>query len=279
MSGSGLAADAGNIFLSTGDGDFDTAKVPAADLSNSLLKIGWRDGKLAALDYFTPFNQAQMGRHDQDLGSAGVLLLPDQPGPHAHLMTEIGKEGTLYLLDRDQMTTGNLHYCAQCGSDTQIVQEIRGAVRHGAWSMPAYWNDAIYIAGSEDRLRAFTLRNGVLSVAAASSHAAAAKSQAEFGYPGAGLSVSADGNAQGIVWALETHAYEIHGPAVLKAYDAGNLSRMLYASDQNKERDNPGGAVKFTVPTVIHGKVYVGAAGQLSVFGLLNQGPQDKQAR
>ena len=85
------------------------------------------------------------------------------------------------------------------------------------------------------------------------------------------MSISANGNQDGIVWSLETDAFFTHGPAILKAHDASNVARKLYSSDENSSRDFPGGAVKFTMPTVVNGKVYVGAAGRLSVYGLLNQ--------
>jgi hypothetical protein len=266
MSGAGLAADAnGNVFAAIGDGWFDTAAIPARDLGNSIIKLAFRGKRLAVVDYFTPFNQSRLARHDGDLGSGGVLLLPEQPGGHPHLLIEAGKEGTLYVVDRDTMTDKNLHYCAQCTSDRQIVQELRQVITGGVWGMPAYWNNTIYVSGSHDILRAFLLDNGSVNPAPVS------VSHDICDYPGCGLAVSANGTKNGILWALEVGAYDSKGPAVLRAYDAGNLGRLLYASDRQGERDVPGGAVKFTIPTVVNGKVYVGAAGQVTVFGLLGQ--------
>ena len=266
MSGAGPAADwKGNVFVATGDGWFDTQGIPAGDLGDSILKIALHADRLALLDYFTPFNQTSLAHHDGDLGSGGVLLLPDQAGRHPHVLIEVGKMGTLYLIDRGTMTIAGLHYCNDCTSDRQIVQELPGAVPGGVWGMPAYWKDTVYVSGSQDVLRAFSLKNGALVPTPASISPDTCE------YPGCGLSVSAHGEEDGILWALQVGAYDSKAPAVLKAYDARNLGRILYTSNQHGERDVAGGAVKFSVPTVVDGKVYVGGAGQLTAFGLLDR--------
>jgi hypothetical protein len=261
MSGAAPAADrSGNIFLTTGNGSFDPAQTPATEWSNALLKLTFQRGKIDVLDYFVPFNYVRLNRHDQDMSSGGALLLPDQPGRHPHLLVVTGKEGTMYLIDRDQLTGRDQHLCKDCTSDSQIVQELPN-VLESVFGTPAYWNNNVYICGGNDRLKAFTLHDGMLSSKPTS------VSQETYGYPGANLSISANGNANGILWVIETGAYESNGPGVLRAYAATDLSRILYASDQ-KHGDEPGGAVKFSVPVVVNGKVYVGAAGQLSVYGL-----------
>jgi outer membrane protein assembly factor BamB len=253
MSGAAPAADArGNVFVATGDGWF----APPAELGNSILKLS---GALRLLDYFTPFNQASLARHDGDLGSGGVLLLP------GHELLEVGKGGTVYLLDRDVLTAGNQHYCAGCGADRQIVQELPAAIFGGVWGMPAYWHDTVYVSGSQDIIRAFPLRQGRLQLTGV------AQSHETCEYPGCGLSISANDSRDGILWALQVGGYDSREPAVLRAYDALDLGRLLYASDQQPGRDAPGGAVRFTIPTVFNGKVYVGGAGQLTVFGPLGR--------
>jgi hypothetical protein len=266
MSGAGPAADStGNVFVATGDGWFDTQAIPARELGDSILEIALRADSLALIDYFTPFNQVSLARHDGDLGSGGVLLLPDQAGKHPHVLIAVGKTGTLYVVDRGPMTIADLHYCNGCTTDRQIVQELPGAVSGGVWGMPAYWKNTVYVSGSQDVLRAFSLKSGALVPMTASVSTDICE------YPGCGLSVSAHGEEDGILWALQVGAYDSKAPAVLKAYDAGNLGRILYTSNQHGERDVPGGAVKFSVPTVVAGKVYVGGAGQLTVFGLLSR--------
>jgi outer membrane protein assembly factor BamB len=244
MSGAGLAADeAGAVFLATGNGS-----VSERDVSQSLLRLDLRAGRLVAGDRFTPANHALLTRHDQDLGSGGVVLLPDQPGPHPHLLVHAGKEGRICLLDRDRMAAP--------------LQELPEALEGMLFGTPAYWNGALYFAAAGDVVRGFRLRDGRLVATPFS------VGKDRLGYPGAGLAVSADGTSHGILWALHSNAIVTEGAAVLRAYDAADLSRVLYASDAKPERDGPGTAVKFAVPTVVNGKVYVGTAEGLSVYGV-----------
>ena len=258
MEGAGLAGDKnGELFVATANGTFSAT--PASngfqDFGDSIVKLDRNLG--TPKDYFTPFDQGQMDSggpglgFDADLGSGGVLLLPDQPGSHPHLLVQAGKTGTIYLVDRDNMG----RYCSGCTSDTNIPQELVNGV--GCTPVPVYWNQVVYIRGDCDVLKAFALNNGMLS---------GNPQQTTDVYHGR-LSVSANGNHDGIVWALNIDAAENGGEAILKAYDAGNLS-LLYSSDTNAVRDGPGPAVKFTTPVVADGKVYVGASGRLSVYGL-----------
>lgn len=134
---------------------------------------------------------------------------------------------------------------------------------------PAYWNGRLYfgagISPQKEGIKAFALRNGTLSPTPVS------QSAAIYHLTRSTVSVSANGNSNGIVWAVDNDAYYARhqGPAVLHAYDARNLARELYNSNQRPARDNPGQASKFTVPTVANGKVFVGTANQVSVYGLL----------
>lgn len=266
MSGAAPAADLdGSLFLATGDGWFDTTTTPPRELGDSILKITPHSAELVLADYFTPYNQALLSRHDGDVGSGGVLLLPGQPGPHPNLLIEAGKQGTVYVLDRDLMTAGNLHFCADCAADPQVVQELPRAVSGGVWGAPVYWNNTVYFSGSEDPVRAFTLQQGRLQTSPAST------SNDSCEYPGCGLSLSANGTRDGILWALQLGDSDEKGPLVLKAYDARDLSRVLYVSKEHPGRDRAGGSLKFLVPTIVNGKVYVGGAGQLTVFGLIQQ--------
>ena len=256
MAGGGPACDSsGNMYVITGNGTFDVDS-GGKDYGDSFIKLS--TSALAVLDYFTPWNQDDLNRVDNDLGSGGVVVLPPQNGAtHPNLLVGAGKEGKIYLLNRDGM--GHFH----AGSDSQIVQSLPGAIG-GCFDTPAYFNGAIYYQGVGDVMKAFRLSGGLLVTPPAS------KSTTSFGFTGATPSISADGTRNGIVWALQTEAYSSGGPAVLHAYDAGNLALELYSSGKNLGRDNPGPAVKFTVPTVVNGKVYVGAQGRLSVFGYLN---------
>ncbi len=267
MSGCGISADAdGNLYLSVANGPFDAfGEQPGVDLSDSVVKLKPASGGLALLDYFTPFDQARMARDDLDLGSAGVVLLPDQSGPYPHLAVTSGKNGHIYVLNRDALGG----YRADGNRNSQVVQEISGLRQQ--MGTPAYWNGYIYfgsgVSPSKDSIRAFSIRNGMLS------HPAASQTPAVYSLTRNTVSVSANGNKNGIVWAVQTDAYyatKAPGPAILHAYDARNLGRELYNSNQRLARDNPGPASKFTVPTIANGKVFVGTANQLSVYGLLS---------
>ena len=263
MSGAGLAADANaNIYVPTGNGNYD-----ATDVGDSILKLALSANTISLKDYFTPFDQGNDDLNDLDVGSGGVLLLPDQPGNHPHELVQAGKSGMIYLIDRDQMTTNNQHYCSNCTSDPEIVQEIQNPGNNQwVWAMPAYWNSTVYIWGSHDVLKAFSLSNGLLVGPSSSS-----TNSLEF--PGATPAISANGNTNGIVWVIDSTQFGSPGPgpgpAVLHAYDATNVANELYSSAQMGSRDQAGNAVKFTVPTVANGKVYVGTRSEIDVFGLL----------
>ena len=254
-SGGGPAADAsGNVFVMTGDGPFDAA-AGGNSYSDSVLKLA--KGSLTVADYFTPFNQNELENANADMSAGGPLLLPDQSAGFPHLMLSVGKQGIAYLLNRDNL--GKF----QAGSDSQIVQSfdwgLCGAGRCTVFGTPAYFENTVYMAAVGDKLKAYTLSNGQLSLSGQSTNT--------FRWPGATPAISANGSSNGIVWALETNGSG--APVVLRAYSAADVSTELYNSNQNPGRDNPGQAVKFTVPTIANGKVYVGAQGQLSVFGLL----------
>jgi hypothetical protein len=259
QSGSGPAADAsGNVFLATGNGTFDL-NTAGPDAGDSILKFGPPSGEnISILDYFTPFNQLILSADDIDLGSGGVILLPDQPAgsPHQHLLVEASKEGSLYLVNRDSMG----HY--NSSGDTQIVQLISGL--GGFWATPAFWNNFLYCGGTNDALQAFTLNptSGLLSTSPQST------SQETYSFPGSTPSISANGNTDGIVWALE----EDSASTIVHAYDATNLSNELFNTSNNAEQA-PGPAVKFAVPTIANGKVYVGTQTQLAVYGLFGLPP------
>jgi hypothetical protein len=252
MSGGGPSADAnGNIYVSTANGTFD-ADTDGSDYGDSVIELN-TNGGLSVSDYFTPFDQANLAASDLDLGSGGVLLLPDQPGPNPHLAIMGGKVGTLYLLNRDDL--GEF----QSNNDSQIVQSLPGIVGHD-FCTPAYFNGNLYYNGEADTLKEFALTNGLLNTTPVS------QSVNSILFPGATPSVSANGTTNAIVWTVQTDAYVRNGPAVLHAFDATNLTRELYNSATSRQA--PGGAVKFAVPTIANGKVYVGAVHRLSVYGL-----------
>lgn len=250
MSGCGPAADAaGNLYLVVGNGTFSKSS-QGNDYGECVLKFGTTAG-MPLKDWFAPFNQDYLNAQDLDFGSAGLTVLPDSVGSkkHLHLLIAGSKDGRIYLLDRDHM--GNYNPTA----DSQIVQSLPNAIG-GAWSSPAYFNGSIYYQGSGDVLKRYSIQNGQMSTSPVSA------SNAGIAYPGATPSISANNTQKAIVWTVENA-----GNAVLHAYDATDLTKELYNSQQNPQRDGMSGYVKFTLPTICNGKVYVCTQDGLNVFG------------
>jgi centrosomal CEP192-like protein len=257
QSGGGLAADSvGNIYFSTGNGGFD-ANTGGRDYGDSFVKISPSG---VVLDYFTPYDQATMSATDSDLGSGGVLLLPDQPGATPRLVGSAGKTGTIYLVNRDNMG----HFNA---NNNQIVQSLvniftkGGGTTDNYFSTPVYFNGFVYFGPLNDTIQAFQASNGLLSTAPISA------SPEIFTFPGATLAISANGSTNGILWAVQRN--DVTAPGVLRAYDATNLRTELYSSNQAGSRDTLDIAAKFNTPLVANGKVFVVSVGQLTVYGLL----------
>jgi hypothetical protein len=253
-SDTGPAADKdGNIFFATGNGSFDAAN-GGRDYGDSLLKLDGQTLQLA--DYFTPSNAKELDAADNDLGSGGTMLLPDQSGPHPHLAVIAGKAGTLYLVDRDRMGR------YQSGSDTHAVQTFPS--RGGVYGSMAYWNHNLYVLSDSDTdaLRDFAVNNGRLSL----------KATTGTSFPGlcATPSISANGMKDGIVWVLRSKSWNgPDAPAALYAFDAANVAHELYSSERIASADRAGTALRFNMPTVINGHVYVGAKREVDVYGLL----------
>jgi hypothetical protein len=251
QAGGGPAADTdGTIFFATANGTFD-ANTGGSDYGDSILHLSPASSGMTVFDYFTPYNQADLAENDIDLGSGGVMLLPDQPAPHSHELVGGGKEGTLYLIDRDNMGGFNP------SGDTQIVQSIVSASAGEMDSVPAYWNGNVYIGGQSDYIKAFALSNDLLSPQPTSQTSVLGPT------PGS-VSISANGTNDAILWGIP-----LNSPATLYAFDATNLATTLYSSSQNYGRDKLGTVPKFVPPTVANGKVYVGSTTQVAVYGLL----------
>ena len=261
MSGGGPAADtSGNVYLLTGNGAFETALdgngfPSGGDYGNSFLKLATSGGALAVADYFTMSDEVGESAADLDLGSGGAMLLPDltdSSGTARHLMVGAGKDGNLYVVNRDSMGRFS-------PGGNNVWQELTGVLGGGIWSTPAWFNGTLYYGPSGGSLLAFT------AAAARFPESASSRSSASFPYPGSAPAVSANGSANGIVW-----AHENASPAVLHAFDAGNLAHELYNSSQAANgRDHFGAGNKFITPMIADGKVFVGAQTGVAVFGLL----------
>jgi hypothetical protein len=253
QSGSAPAVDEfGYMYFMIGNGTTDV-NAGGIDYGESLVKLN--SGNLSVADYFLPSNFAILNNSDLDLGSGAPLLIPDQPNPPTQMLVAAGKQGMVYLVDRSNMG----QYSA---SGNQVLQVLPAGTVPTAHSMPAYWQNNVYFCGVGDFVKSYLLFNGLLSTSPTS------QSTITYAYPGATPAVSANGSTNGLLWMLTTVK---SSTAVLHVYDGANLSRELYNSDQNKTRDQAGQAVKFAVPTVANGKVYIGTAGELDVYGLLPQ--------
>lgn len=277
MSGGAPAADSSNnLYFLTGNGSFDAAS-GGSNYGDSTVKLS-TSPVLGVAGYFAPDNQQNLNSSDADHGSGGAAILIDQPaGPVPHLLIGGGKDSILYLVNRDGL--GGFDPAAN-----HVVQALN--IGQSIFATSAFWNNGLYIAGSGGPLQQYTFAPGTGLFGLSPTHS----SSNSFGFPGATPSVSATGtSANGIVWGLDNQTYctqqaPVCGAAVLHAYDATNVSIELWNSSQAaSNRDRAGNAVKFAVPTVANGKVYVGTRGnntggasntttvpgELDVYGLL----------
>jgi hypothetical protein len=260
MAGGGPSADAaGDIYLLTANGVFETTLDAQGfpnkhDYGNSFLKLAPAGAALGVADYFTMWNEVAESNSDTDLGSGGQMLLPDlndESNTVRHLVVGAGKDGNIYVVNRDAMGKFN-------ASANQIWQELDGALPGGVWSTPAYFNNTVYYADVGGSLKAFGISSAKLSSAPTS------QTSTSFAYPGTSPSVSANSTSNAILWAAENA-----NPAVLHAYDATNLARELYNSNQAANgRDNVAAGNKFITVTVADGKVFLGTVTSVGVFGL-----------
>jgi hypothetical protein len=248
--GCGPASDGTKLYFATGNGSFNPS---VGSYGDSVLKVTG-NGK-SILDYFTPSDQLTLDDYDLDLGAGGVMLLPPAASGTSglKLMVHSGKEGSIYLLN-----TANL---GKSQSTDKVVQELQ-YVMGGIWGAPAYFNNTIYYGPQYSPLVSFPIANGKFTATSPSSY-----SPTYFNFPGPTPSVSANGTTNGIVWAIDSDNFGTNASTELHAYDARNLATELYNSSSTLGRDDFAPSVKFTTPTVANGKVFVGAAGAVGVYG------------
>ena len=260
MAGSGPAADPnGNIYFLGSNGSFDTTLDAngfpnRGNFGNAFMKLSTINNSLAAADYFNMFNTVSESNADQDLGSGGAVVLPDMTdasGTTRHLAVGAGKDKHIYLVDRDNMGKFN-------SVSNNIYQDLSGALVGQVFSKPAYFNGRLYYGSVGDSIRAFRFSNARIEASPVATTASS------FPYPGATPSISANGAANGIVWAAENSS-----TAVLHAFDASTLGELYNSNMASNSRDHFGTGNKFIVPLIANGKVYVGTTSGVGVFGLL----------
>lgn len=262
--GGGVAADtSGNIFVQVANGTFDTSLngqgFPSrGDYGNAFVKLvrSGGNGALSATDYWTMDNTVSESNADEDLGSGGLILFPDlvdSSGKTHHLGTGAGKDGNIYIFDRDNMG----HF--ESGSNGTLYQELAHGLAGGQYATPAWFNGTVYYGAVGDYIRAYKLSAARFPSSATSTTANS------FEYPGTTPSVSANGTSNAILWAVENS-----NPAVLHAYEASDVADELYTSKQaSGGRDQFGAGNKFVVPTIANGRVFVGTTNSVAAFGLL----------
>jgi hypothetical protein len=255
MSGGAPAFDgSGNLYALTGNGQYDGN----TNFGDTFLKLS---SSLSVADWMTPSDESTMASSNMDFGAGGAALLADLPsGNIRHVIIGGGKTGSgnygeVYVLNRDSM--GHLE-----GNGAPIVQKF--PIGYMIFSTGAYWQNTFFIAGSGGPVKSFTFdqkaaRFDTVNIGITSS---------KFGHPGATPSISSDGSSNGILWAMNSSKFNTPS-TVLYAFDAMNLQTKLWDSMSLPNRDQAGGAVKFTLPTVANGKVYVGTSTELDVYGLL----------
>src|SRR3984893_15920434 len=248
QAGVGLAADTdGNIFVETAEAGGNGFDVPNGGQTycNSVLKLS---PNLTVADYFTPWSVAYLNSHDLDLSSTGALILPDQDGPYPHELIASGKQGIVYVLNRDRLGMFS-------ANDSQVLQEVvlEPSVRNDVlFCSPAYWNNTVYFAPNASPLVAFPLSGGLLGTPRKTSAI----------YPGShSPSISANGNSNGVLWVITGQ---------LLAFDAVSL-KLLYTTGQAPNgRDTLPPVGHFVTQTVANGKVYVGTRNSLEAYGLFH---------
>jgi fibronectin type 3 domain-containing protein len=269
-SGAGPAVDAsGNMFIAVANGDFDqrpSAYTTGTDWGEAVLKLptgttGQMDVSFSnPADWFTPNNFQVLNDRDLDVGSSGLLLLPDQSGgTHPHILVGGGKGGVLYVLDRDNL--GGI------ATPDNAIQEIAEDNSSALFVTPAYYNGNIYYAPAglplEQRAVGYEpISGGYVSQTAITSDKI-------YRVKGAGAFVSANGANDGLVWVLSGNN--------LDAYDARNVSgNPIFTQNLTTPITNTGcGAPKFSLPTVSGGKAFYSCfdgatnASFLFVSGLL----------
>ena len=256
--------DDGNIFGASGNGTFD-ANTGGADYGDTAFSLSIKGSTLGLNTYFTPSDEAKLANDDLDMGMSSMVLLPTQTGPVPHLAVTFDKSGMLYLLNRDSLG-------GYSGASNTAWQSFN--VGHTDRGSASFFNNTLYMAAEGGPLSAWSLNPQTEQFATTPT----TTSTATFGCSdcdGSGTTpaISANETSNAIVWVLNNTAHDT-GPSILRAYDPVNLQNVLYDSSQAaNNRDAAGTAIKWTVPVVVNGHVYVGGVNTVTVYGELNSIP------
>ncbi len=244
----------GDLYLITGVDQGD----PAPDYNDSAMRL--RAGDLSVLDYFKPSNESWLRQNDADFGSGSPVFMPDNQSQHPHELIGGGKDGRIIVMNRDNM--------GQYQMTDHVIQEVQTGTQQfdNIFATPTYWNGTLYIHCEQDVAKAYSwnISTGLLSTSPTS------QGPDVYGTHGATASLSSNGSVDGILWEIEATNAQNGMPAILHAYDATNLANQLYKSSQMPGRDAAGPGIKFSVPTVADGHVFVGTQTELEIYGLLS---------
>jgi hypothetical protein len=286
QAGGGLVSDGpGQIIVTTGNGGnvqpSSPGETPSGSLEEAVVRLVVQpDGTLKATDWFSPTSRATLDKFDSDLGSGGPLAIPDGYGTasHPHLLVQDGKDGHVYLLDRDRL--GGL---AQGPGGTDNALGVTGPF-NGVWGHPAFWGGGagsfVYTVENAGFLRALRLNANASGVPSLTS---VATSSSTFGYTSGSPVVTSDGDtsSSALVWVVSVDGPAGTSPA-LNAYNAvpsNGLLQKVYSAplDPPGVTDpNLAHAAKFTTVATDGGRVFVGTRdGYVFGFGHPSAAPLD----
>lgn len=242
----------GDVFLITGVDQND----PSSGYNDAFLRLS--PSNLTVADFFQPDNEAFLRANDADLGSGSAILMPDNTSSAPHEIIGGGKDGRIFVVNRDNLGSFN-------PTVNNVIETVQTGVQQfdNIFSTPVYWNGFIYYHCEADVLRAFSWNNGMLSMQSVS------MGSQVYSMHGATSSLSSNGTTNGIIWEIDNSNYGNGNPSVLHAYDATDVATELYNSSEAGSRDTAGLALKFTVPTIAGGEVFVPTANELDIYGLL----------
>jgi len=259
MSGYGPAADdSGNVLFVTGNSAYDTYD-GITNIQESVVKVSPTLNSL--VDYFTPDNQQSLDLTDNEFGSGGVMVLPDQPGSIPHLAVAAGKDGHMFLMNEDQL-----------GRYSSTTNNVLGVYGIGAcWCGQSYYVDpdgAARVVSSGARIarvwKLSTSPKPALSLVTSSPTMAGGQ------YPGSFTSISSNGKTSPIVWSVSRPQSKLSPSVFLFAFDpdsGGTTMKQLLRLAAGAWPNIPNDA--NIVPVVANGEVFVASYAQLQIFGLL----------
>jgi hypothetical protein len=255
----------GDVYLMSGVDSGDQDYTPLL-YNDSFLRLD--ANTLAVLDYFSPDDNFALAVADADLGSGSNILLPSSSSLPP-VTVGGGKDGNIFVVNRENMGG----YLPLPGGSNNVIQTVQTGVPlqyDNIFSTPVFWNNTLYYHCNQDVLRAYTWNPGSSTAPITTPPTLGT---IPYSMHGATASLSANGTAHGIIWDIDNSAYVSLGngtnPSVLHAYDASNVTTELYNSSQAGTRDTAGYALKFTVPTIANGKVFVPTSNELDIYGLL----------